>query len=284
MWRADNDTNIEFLSFLSFKPNISIGFQNYSNLVTLEKLNDIIITNSYKFLILKTHNLLLKNHKGGEKNFTKGKFFHFFACIKIFLYVYISISDDKIKANKAKTIPECQFTRLVSHQRHMDEKTKEIIRSLLYNQWQQRSSDQQLLPTLTRCIRKRKKKLTLVNQDCLIPTASFLKLDSHSRVSPTHTNISYCFWARDPKSLHVNPGNICPRSESDQITARKLTSTSKSQELCYFVTTSHKKMKFFFPRLSMVVHVLHYVYEFIESWPGSLRVFRLLLTPITPSC
>lgn len=189
MWRADNDTNIEFLSFLSFKPNISIGFQNYSNLVTLEKLNDIIITNSYKFLILKTHNLLLKNHKGGDKNFTKGKFFHFFACIKIFLYVYISISDDKIKANKAKTIPECQFTRLVSHQRHMDEKTKEIIRSLLYNQWQQRSSDQQLLPTLTRCIRKRKKKLTLVNQDCLIPTASFLKLDSHSRVSPTHTHI-----------------------------------------------------------------------------------------------
>lgn len=169
MWRADNDTNIEFLSFLSFKPNISIGFQNYSNLVTLEKLNDIIITNSYKFLILKT--------------------VHFFACIKIFLYVYISISDDKIKANKAKTIPECQFTRLVSHQRHMDEKTKEIIRSLLYNQWQQRSSDQQLLPTLTRCIRKRKKKLTLVNQDCLIPTASFLKLDSHSRVSPTHTHI-----------------------------------------------------------------------------------------------
>lgn len=46
MWRADNDTNIEFLSFLSFKPNISIGFQNYSNLVTLEKLNDIINTNS----------------------------------------------------------------------------------------------------------------------------------------------------------------------------------------------------------------------------------------------
>lgn len=114
---------------------------------------------------------------------------NFFTCIKIFLYVYISISDDKIKANKAKTIPECQFTRLVSHQRHMDEKTKEIIRSLLYNQWQQRSSDQQLLPTLTRCIRKREKKLTLVNQDCLIPTASFLKLDSHSRVSPTHTHI-----------------------------------------------------------------------------------------------
>lgn len=36
---------------------------------------------------------------------------------------------------------------------------------------------------------KKKKKLTLVNQDCLIPTASFLKLDSHSRVSPTHTHI-----------------------------------------------------------------------------------------------
>lgn len=278
MWRADNDTNIEFLSFLSFKPNISIGFQNYSNLVTLEKLNDIIITNSYKFLILKTHNLLLKNHKGGEKNFTKGKFFHFFACIKIFLYVYISISDDKIKANKAKTIPECQFTRLVSHQRHMDEKTKEIIRSLLYNQWQQRSSDQQLLPTLTRCIRKRKKKLTLVNQDCLIPTASFLKLDSHSRVSPTHTHhivvglatLSPSTWTlatsvRDPNQI-----------KSQQENWRRL---QKAKNCVTLLRHHTKRWNSFFP----VYQWLYMYFTTFMNSLGSLRVFQLLPTPMTPS-
>lgn len=73
----------------------------------MEKFNDIIIINLYKFLILKIYNLLLKNYKGGEKNFIKGKIFYFFVCIKIFLYVYILIFDDKIKVNKVKIILEC---------------------------------------------------------------------------------------------------------------------------------------------------------------------------------
>lgn len=65
MWWANKDTNIKHLKLSQlYKLNISIGLgQNYSNFLTLEKLEKLKKkknTNSYKFLILKS--LRLKNH------------------------------------------------------------------------------------------------------------------------------------------------------------------------------------------------------------------------------
>lgn len=108
-----------------------------------------------------------------------------------------------------------------------------------------------------RCTWKRKKKTCtsgLSYSTCVISETG--QPAETSRVSPTYVS-GIVVGDRKPKSHHVNPGNICTRSESDQITKENWPRQFQKVKNCALFYTSHKRMQFLseilFPHLSMVV-------------------------------
>lgn len=151
--------------------------------------------------------MIFEKSRRREKNHNGEKLF-FFCQHKDFFCVYNSLNP---------TTRSEQTKQRLSQSVNSQDISKEIF-DPKYNQWRQRSSDQQLIPTLTIKMYLKKKKKTCTSglsySTCVISETG---QPETSRVSPTYVS-GIVVGDRKPKSHHVNPGNICTRSESDQIT------------------------------------------------------------------
>lgn len=127
------------------------------------------------------------------------------------------------------------------------ERQKIYLILINYNQWWQRSSDQQLPPTLTRCTRKREKKnLKYIRIWLIFQLRHFWNWTAIVESVP-HTRM-VLFWGSQAKIPPLEPWQHLYKIRIRSNHKRKLTmSTSESQELRYIACYKSHKMKFSFP-------------------------------------